>query len=473
MKNFKKSVSIILSAATIVGLMSGCSGNKAATGTSSTPAPASTAASSDKTKISVWTANRSDADYAQAQVKNYNDTNKDGVQIEYSIYSDNYQQTLELSYASGNAPDVFFDTGDFFTKYVKQGYFLPIDKYMTDDYKKRFGDGGFIDGINVIDGKTYTLGAIGTTPRLIYNKGVFQKAGISAPPKSMKEFVDDTKQITNKLKGDGVYGFAANLKSPNSAIQRTIVQILERSGSPIKEGFDFSKGQYDFTAYKPILEAWKDIFSSGAAFPGCESLDIDPLRSQFANGKIGMYISWSHAEPAVYANQFQTKEDWGVAQIPTIDGTVKGSQDINLADKWLYINGKTKNPDKAWKAMEMFYSDSFLSGYYEKGLSVVTVPSVLKVAKAPETIQKNPELAFTNTDQTWPNLPTSVSPEGQNYYSVFASIMFGAEKNTDSALADVTKRYNAAYDKAVADGKTSKIKYDGFDPANPGKSLTK
>lgn len=472
MRNLKKSTSILLSIVMITGLMSGCGGTKTSADNKSAT-PAETSAPGNKTTINVWTANRSDADYVQAQIKNYNDTNKDDVKIEYSIYSDNYQQTLELSYASGNAPDVFFDTGDFFVKFVNQGYFLPIDKYLTADNKKRFGDGGFIDGINVIDGKTYTLGAIGTTPRLIYNKGIFQKAGISAPPKSMKEFVDDTKQITNKLKGEGIYGFAANLKSPNSAIQRTIVQILERSGYPIKEGFDFSKGQYDFTAYKPILDAWKDIFTSGAAFPGSESLDIDPLRSQFANGKIGMYISWSHAEPAVYANQFQTKEDWAVAQIPTIDGTVKGSQDINLANKWLYINGKTKNPDKAWKVMDMFYSDSFLSGYYEKGLSVVTVPSVLKIAKAPSTIQKDPELAFGDKDQTWPTLPTSVSPEGQNYYSIFSSIIFGAEKNPDNALADVTKRYNAAYDKAVADGKTKKIKYDNFDPANPGKSLAK
>lgn len=37
--------------------------------------------------------------------------------------------------------------------------------------------------------------------------------------------------------------------------------------------------------------------------PGVESLDIDPLRAQFAEGKIGMYMSYS-SEPGVYKNQF-------------------------------------------------------------------------------------------------------------------------------------------------------------------------
>ena len=71
------------------------------------------------------------------------------------------------------------------------------------------------------------------------------------------------------------------------------------------------------------------MFTNGGAFPGCESLDIDPLRSQFANGKIGMYISWTHSDPA-YESQFPTTEDWDGAQLPTIDGTVKGSQHMLL-----------------------------------------------------------------------------------------------------------------------------------------------
>jgi multiple sugar transport system substrate-binding protein len=466
LRNFKTKLCAIIAIAVCTTIGTGCSNSKTS--------PSDTAAkSSDKTKIKVWTANRSDAQYAQDKVKNFNDTNKDGIEIEYSIYSDNYQQTLELAFATNEAPDIFFDTGDFFAKFVDKGYFADINKYLTPEYKQRFGDGGFIEGINVIGGKTYSLPAIGTTPRLIYNKDIFKKAGIAEPPKSIEDMVKYSKEITNKLKGEGIYGFAANLKSPAGALTRSVIQILERSGVPVKEGFDFSQGKYDFTPYKPILNAYKEILTSGAAFPGCEALDIDPLRTQFANGKIGMYISWTHSEPAVYKNQFQTKENWDMAPLPTIDGKVNGSQDINLSNKWLYVSGKSNNQDKAWKVMQMFYSDEYLAGYYENGLSIITVPSALKIAKVPETVQKIPALAFDAKDQTWPSIPAGVTPEGQNYAQVFSAIIFGADKNIDSSLENLNKRYNDAYDKAVADGKTKKIQYAGFDPANPGKSISK
>lgn len=481
-KNFNKKISAAVAFTVLASLASGCGASNNTTSTAastkaqattSAAAATTTAATGEKTKIKVWTANRSDAEYAQQMVKNFNETNKEGIEIEYTIYADNYQQTLELAYATSEAPDVLFDTGDFFAKFVDKGYFLDIDKYLTPEYKQRFGDSGFIDGINVIDGKTYSLPAIGTTPRLVYNKDIFEKAGIAEPPKTIEEMVTDSKIITDKLKSEGIYGFAANLKSPASAISRSVVQMLERSGYPVKEGFDFSKGEYDFTPYLPILNGYKDILTSGAAFPGCEALDIDPLRTQFANGKIGMYISWTHSEPAVYQNQFKTEANWSMTSLPTIDGAVKGSQDINLSNKWLYISGLTKNPDKAWKVMEAFYSDDYLSGYYEKGLSIITVPSALKIAKAPETVQKIPAIAFDQNDQTWPSLPVGVVPEGQNYAQVFQKIIFGADDNPEGSLADLSKRYNAAYQKAIAEGKSKKIQYSGFDAANPGKSLSK
>src|SRR5450756_1810172 len=59
---------------------------------------------------------------------------------------------------------------------------------------------------------------------------VLGTSGIAEVPKTIADMVADSKQITTKLKSDGVYGFAANLKSPSSAITRSIIQILERSG---------------------------------------------------------------------------------------------------------------------------------------------------------------------------------------------------------------------------------------------------
>jgi multiple sugar transport system substrate-binding protein len=421
-----------------------------------------------KTKIKVWTINRHDAEYMTEMVSKFNKTHKT-IEIDYQIYTDNFLQALELALATGEGPDIFMDGAGAFEKLYPQGKLLPLNKYISAATKKRFGNDNFIEGINVFDGKIYSLPAIGTTPRLIYNKGIFKKVGIKAPPKSLDEMVQAARLISNKLSGEGVYGFAQNLKSPYSGLSRSIDYILMRS-SGNREGYDYKNGKYDFIKYKPILQAYKEMFASNAAFPGCESLDIDPLRTLFANGKIGMYISWTHSEPGVYANQFPTKEEWDMAQLPTIDGTVKGAQRINLAGRWYLINKATKHPKQAFEVFNFIYSDELLSGYNKNGLGIVMVPSVLKKGDEPATVKKWPALKFTQYDKIYPPIPIGVQPEGQDMYTVFMAIIYGMN-GVDKGLADLNTRYNAAYDKAIKDGKITRIKYPQFNPLEPAKSL--
>ncbi|MFH5185134.1 ABC transporter substrate-binding protein [Paenibacillus sp. TAB 01] len=467
----KPTVTGLVAGALTLSLLAGCStapSDKNAA--SATTAGGSETKSAAKTKIKVWTINRHDQDYMKAALDKFNKENKDNIEAEYQVYSENFTQSLDIALATNEGPDVFFDGSTAYTDHLPKGDLAPLDKYLTPEFKQRFGEGAFIEGINMQDGKIYSLPAVGTTPRLYYNKGIFEKAGIAGPPATLDEMVKDAKQISDKLKGQGIYGFAANLKSPSSALQRSIDFIMMRSGG-VESGYDFKTGKYDFTGYKPILNAYKEIFTSNAAFPGSGSLDIDPLRTQFAAGKIGMYISWTHSEPGVYQNQFQTKENWDVAPLPTIDG-VKGSQNIYLAGRWFLMNAKTKNPDQAWKVMKYLYSDEVLAGYHEKGLGLVMVPSILSKAKQPEIIQQKPSLQFDDKDKVWPPVPTNVKPEGNDMYFIMNAIIMGA-LDADKGLADLNQRYNAALDKAVADGKTKRVQYPDFTPDNPGKVFSK
>lgn len=424
-------------------------------------------AAKEKVKIKVWTINRHDASYMTEMVNKFNKENRDNIEIDYQIYSDNYQQTLDLAFVTGEAPDVFIDALGVYEKRLPAGEIAPLNPFLTPAYKERFGSGAFIEGINMAKGKIYSLPAVGTTNRLIYNKGIFKRAGIKEPPKTLAEMVKSAKLISDKLSKEGIYGYAQNFKSPASALQRSVDYILMRSGG-VQEGYDYRTGKYDFTSYKPVLQAYKEIFTSNAAFPGCESLDIDPLRTQFAAGKIGMYISWTHAEPGVYTSQFPTKEDWDMASLPTVSGEVEGSNRINNAGRWFLVSSKSKYPQEAWKVMQFIYSDELLAGYHEKGLGIVMVPSALKKAKDPDTIKRWPAIKFDEYDKVWPNVPISVRPEGKDMYQVMIEIIYGVT-NMDKGIADLNARYNSAYDKAIREGKVNRIVYPEFDPADPGK----
>ena len=472
MKKVRRIVSIILSAAVTAGL-AGCSGgNSGGSGGNSTgnsPKETTTQAEAGKetqdsaqaegkTTISYWTTNRHDQEYMTKKIAEFNDSSE-SIYIDFQVYADNYSQMLDLAFSTGTAPDVFQLT-DFATNFSK-GYMMSLDSFLNDTYKARFGQGAFIEGINSYDGEIYSLPYTASACRLFYNQDIFDRVGIAGPPETVEEMAADAKLITEQLSGEGIYGFAGNFKSTKSAVMRSIDPIVQLSGGT-RCGFDYKEGRYDFASYKPVLELFKEICATGVAFPGSESLDIDPLRTQFAAGNIGMYISISHAEPGVYLSQFPTDVNWNCAQLPTMTGQVEGKQSLWFVGSNLGININTSHPKEAWEVMEFLHSDDVMGEYYTLGLGTVMIPSAIEGVEPPETIAKMPDLAMNERDQNWPPLPLNVVVEGKDYTTVAVECIFGMT-DIDGAIEDLNTRYNAAYDKVV-DGGQERILYPNFDP---------
>lgn len=470
----KKILSVLLAGALLLSALAGCGGSATISTPASVDGTSSAAStgggSAEKATLVIWTRDRADASFIQPWIDKYNESNQDGVFLDYQMYTDNFEQALDMAYSTNSGPDLVGVSGmtDIFTKYVNQGQYVNIDQYMTDEQKERYKS-LVADGIDAMDGKLYYIPVFGSTGRLFYNEGIFEKCGIKEPPKTLSEMTATAKTITDKLKGEGVYGFAMNLKSVSSALTRSVDFIVERSGGP-KQGYDFGAGKYDFSMYKEVMEQLKTIFTTGIAFPGCESLDIDPLRTQFAAGKIGMYISWSHADPGVYQSQFPTQEKWNVAQLPTIDGKVY-SQSIQPYKGYM-ITKNCKAPEKAWKACnDLFYSDDFVKAYHEAGLGCVMVDDMKDKVNAPEILKGKEDGLLGDNDKFWPATPQELNSqavvvEGNDQYATFAAMIFGSE-DIDKGLAALTDRYNAALEKGIADGKGKELKISGWDPANP------
>lgn len=475
MKKTRQILSIMMAALLTAGL-AGCSGGNSGdqagggNGGNSAQETASQAADKQetgapaqaegKTTISYWTTNRHDQEYMTKKIAEFNESN-DSIYIDFQVYADNYSQMLDLAFSTGTAPDVFQLT-DFATNYSK-GYMMSLNSFLDDEYKKRFGEGAFVEGINSYEGEIYSLPYTASACRLFYNQDIFDRVGIAGPPKTVEEMAADAKLITEQLGGEGIYGFAGNYKSARSAVSRSIDPIVQLSGGT-RAGFDYKEGRFDFSSYKPVLEQFKEIFATGASFPGSESLDIDPLRTQFAAGNIGMYISISHAEPGVYLSQFPTDVNWNCAQLPTLTGEVEGKQSLWFGGSNLGININTTHPDEAWEVMEFLHSDDVMGEYYTLGLGTVMIPSAIEGVEPPETIAKMPDLAMNERDQNWPPLPLNVVVEGKDYTTVAVECIFGMT-DIDGAIEDLNTRYNAAYDKVVEGGQ-ERIVYPNFDPLN-------
>lgn len=460
----KKLVSLLLISAMTMTMLAGCGGSD------QKETKEGNDASGDKTVITIWTKDRHDANYIQEKVDVYNETNTDNVQVEYQLYTDNFDQAVDLAVQSGELPDILTLNDQVYNKYVNQGQWLDLYEYMDNDMKEYFKDEVY-EGINEIDGKLYYIPTCGTTGRLIYNKEIFEKVGIDAPPTTMKEMVEDAKLITSELSGEGIYGYAQHMKSASSALERTLDMQMERENG-IKKGYDFTKGEYDFSTYSEVLGYWKELLSEECAFPGCEALDIDPLRTQFANGKIGMYMSWTHSEPGVYKDQFPMDSDkWDAAPIPTVSGEEKGKQNIKFTSAYL-VNAKSENAELAFKVYkDIFTTEDFLTGYYENGYGVSIIPTIQEKAQLNEEIANKEWLQMQDIDGVLPLTPQekneqAVIVEGEDYYKTFESIYYG-DAEMESTLADLTERYNKAYQQGIEDGIGTEVKIAGYDSLNP------
>lgn len=467
----KRLSAMVLAAVVAAGTLAGCGAKTAETDGGGKENNQTTQVSGEeKTIITVWSKDRHDASYVQEKIDRYNAENTKGIQVNYQLYTDNYVQAIDMAMQSGELPDILVQQDQMFDKYVNEGQWADLYQFMDEDMKTYFKD-VIYPGYNELDGKLYFIPTCGTTCRLFYNKEIFDRVGITEPPATLEEMVEDAKEITAKLSGEGIYGFAENMKSASSGLQRSMCIGLERETGLVR-GYDFVKGQYDFSGWADTLTLWKELLSEEAAFPGCESLDIDPLRTQFAAGKIGMYMSYSHAEPGVYANQFpMDSEKWDCAPIPTAGGKETGKQYFAGTTGYV-LNAKSPNLEKAYETYkDIFTNEDYLVGYYENGLGVSIIPSVIEKAKPSDDFQNKKWLLITELDALLPKPPhnafaSGMVVEGEDLYKTCESIYYG-DGDVDSALKDLTDRYNRAYEEAVSKGSGYRIQMPDYDPMNP------
>ena len=432
---------------------------------------AGVAAAEEKTKVVVWTTGRADYNYMLPVVEKYNETNQSNIEIVYEVYSDNFQQVLELAFDTGNGPDVFYSGNPIWATLSYTGHALPLNDMLSDEQYAFFGgEKNFGETINMRDGNILTLPYTISTPRLVYNKDIFARAGIEKVPETFDEVIAAAKTITEKLSGEGIYGFAINLKSPSSSLGRTLDYMMQPTCG-LTNGYNFKTGRYEFDKVTEIVAFLRQMFADGSTFPGCDQLDIDPLRTQFAAGRIGMYYSYTGAEYGVYTSQFPTEADWDFAPL-TGNGTRVGLQGAD-GGKSFAINKDSKVPEQAFEVLSYLMSEEVLVGSYEAGLHISMLDDVIAASEVPEAIQLHPMMAKQETDGLWPLSPTGLTIEGEDYYSTFAGHILGIPgyEDLDALAQDLNNRYNTALDKGIADGTVEPVVYPNFDPMNPAATM--
>jgi len=129
--------------------------------------------------------------------------------------SDEFDQTLIKNINAGTPPDVAISFGpDYVGKYASDDLWQDLKPYMD---KTGFNMDVFAPAAlsyTAYEGKQVALPVLTDAYGLYYNKDMFAKAGITEPPKTMSELMDDAKKLTVKNK-DGSIDIAGFMPWPD------------------------------------------------------------------------------------------------------------------------------------------------------------------------------------------------------------------------------------------------------------------
>ncbi len=463
MKKNKKIIALLLSLTlllTLVGCSSQGSGGKAGqTGTET--ANDSNTGSLEKTVITVWSNNRHDQSYMETMIEEFNKTNDLGIEIDYVIQTDNYINMLTIASSSGQSPDLFaISTSDEIDlqSFVDSGIISPITGYLSDTFKTvNEVDRVQYEGLNTIGDEIYWVPTgMRSGARLIYNVDLLSKAGAEVP-KTLDELVTAAADITKA--GDGK-SYGVIFPGQSSPFGRWLEGVAQMSGVTV---YDYTKGEYNFDGYKPLIEAVRKMFDDGSTFPGTASMKIDPIRAQFAEGNVGIHGNASQ-EAGVLTEQFPMEDEWAVADLPTYTGEVKGALSITPNFGWA-LSSQSKNTEKAIDVLEYFGTEEFLKGYLEGGYTL-PISTYMESKIDASKVGRLADFSLKDYEDVYPIVP-SVTPEGPSYKDALWSACLSDGPDIDETIATLNDIYNEALDKAISMGKVKRLVIEDFDPLHP------
>jgi len=410
------------------------------------------------TVVKVWTEDRHDLDYVQKKVDEYNATNTDNIKIELTVVTENYKNMLQLSFQSGDAPDVVGANSLPLNLFADTGILNPLDSYIAQSpefIKVNDPDSLKYEGRNVSKGNTYWIpSGMRSGVRVIYNKDLLESAGYTEVPRILSDYIDMAKTITAQGKGK-YYGIGF---TSSSSFERLLEMAAQCSGIFY---YDYVNGAFDFSGYRPILEQGKRFIDEKIAYP--DQQQVDMMRAQFA---VGSFALWSNAsqEAGVFTSQIPVKDfEWATAEVPTLTGEVSGALQITPAKGWgIVSNSKIK--DAAWKVICFFQGEDFLKGYLENGYCL-PITAYMDGLIDKSKIGRLADFSLLDYESVYPQPPV-VNISGDDYRTTLWNCVMGF-KTIDETIADLNKRYNEALDRDVKTGTVKRLVIKDYNPKRP------
>lgn len=265
-----------------------------------------------------------------------------------------YWTKMEAAATGGELPDVFWMHTNEFLKYASNDMLMDVTNLEGTDGYKDYPES--LVQLATYKDKVYGVPKDFDTVALVYNKELFDQAGIAYPDETWDwdKLVEVSKQLTDKEKG--IYGFSAALEDQ----QGYLPPIAQAGGYVLKDG----KSGYTDTNTIKGLQFYVDLANKHGVSPTLAQLADTHTDSLFQSGKVAMSFlgSWRMSS---YASNEDIKDKFDVAVLPKGDKQASVINGLSFAG-----NANSKHPEETKLFLEFLASQEAQDLQAELGAAI-------------------------------------------------------------------------------------------------------
>ena len=194
---------------------------------------------------------------------------------------------------------------------VKDGLVATAPEAVAGDVQSNWPKG--IAAAASVDGSVYGIPNEINVYALNYNKTLFEKAGIAAPPANWNELKDAAAKLTDKAAGQQGFGM---INSWAAGVVHPFASLLVSNGGQLIEG---GVPKLDSQQTLETFQIYETMVSNGYSVPAMGTADANttgPFLDNFVSGKTGMIIMANWWESALKAGMGDGFENIATAPIP-------------------------------------------------------------------------------------------------------------------------------------------------------------
>jgi multiple sugar transport system substrate-binding protein len=302
-----------------------------------------------------------------------------GIKVKAEPISGNYYTKLQTMMAGGVPPDVIYMQNKSLADYRDRGVLLNLspyiekDKYDLEDICKL----GFEEG-GIKEGAVYGIPVTGTAEVLIYNKDLFDKAGLKYPDQrwTWNDMLEAARKLTLDTNGDGrIDQYGVSITPGWWAAD--IAWIWANGGQVFSS--DLSKCMVDNAKAREAIQFMVDLTNKYKVTPkGIIGSEVSSVAELFMTNKLGMYLGL----PYQALSDFSTMRNlnWDIALMPLSNS---GRRVVRYTGECWTVSSGSKHPREAWELIKHLSSAKTAAGLAELNM----IPARISVLKSPAFIK--------------------------------------------------------------------------------------